>query len=85
MQIFEDAWNEERQGIFEPILFQGTENMLVQDLGSRAVGQAEDDEEEKATSGGGMVNTLGGPAVTTTAPASNPAFDLDSMLGGPVA
>lgn len=45
--ILNDQWTEERNGIFEPILFQGTENMLVGDLASRAVGQAEDDEDEK--------------------------------------
>lgn len=45
LEILDDKWNEDRTGIFEPILFQGTENMLVQDLGSRAVGQADDEDD----------------------------------------
>ena len=49
VEILADKWNEERNGIFEPILFQGTENMLVDNLGNRAVGQQEEDEDEHKT------------------------------------
>ena len=38
MQILTSEWDSERQGIFEPILFQGTENMLVDNVASRAAG-----------------------------------------------
>ena len=38
MQILTSEWDSERQGIFEPILFQGTENMLVDNVASRATG-----------------------------------------------
>ena len=43
MQILTSEWDSERQGIFEPILFQGTENMLVDNVASRAAGQDEED------------------------------------------
>ena len=41
-----DQWDAERGGIFEPILFQGTENMLIDNAASRATGGIEDEEEE---------------------------------------
>ena len=43
MQILTSEFDSERQGIFEPILFQGTENMLVDNVASRAAGQDEED------------------------------------------
>ena len=43
LQILTSDWDSERQGIFEPILFQGTENMLVDNVASRAAGQDEED------------------------------------------
>ena len=43
LQILDSAWDSERQNIFEPILFQGTENMLVDNVASRAAGQDEVD------------------------------------------
>lgn len=44
--MLESEWDGDRGNIFEPILFQGTENMLVSDAAGRAVGQADEEEEE---------------------------------------
>lgn len=79
VEILNDKWTEERNGIFEPILFSGNENMLVNDFASRAVGQAEDDDEEKV-----QTTTNAQPTMQTTQATPAPAFDLDSMLGGPI-
>ena len=46
IQILTNEWDDERGGIFEPILFQGTENMLVDNAASRAIGGNDDEEEE---------------------------------------
>lgn len=85
LQILTDQWTTERNGIFEPILFQGTENMLVENAGSRAIGQDEADEEDIKPAAtrkpdplsGGLGGGLSNPV------SASPAFDLDSMLGGP--
>ena len=55
--------------------------MLVQDLGSRAVGQEDEEEETKQAASTGM--NMGMPNTTVQA-TPTPAFDLDSMLGGTI-
>ena len=45
LQILTDQWSGERNGIFEPILFTGSENMLVSNAASRAVAEADDEDE----------------------------------------
>ena len=45
LEIFKDQWNDERQQIFEPILFRGHENMLV-DSTQRQVKDDDDDATE---------------------------------------
>ena len=46
LEFLDEKWNEERAGIFEPILFQGTENILVDNYRDKDVGGQEDEEEE---------------------------------------
>ena len=46
LEFLDEKWNEERAGIFEPILFQGTENILVDNYKDKDVGGQEDEEEE---------------------------------------
>lgn len=79
LEIFKDQWDGERTGIFDPILFTGSENMLIDNAADRAVGQDEDEEDRSDPV---QVATAQRAApVSTPAPAA-PTFDLDSILGG---
>ena len=59
--------------------------MLVADVGGRAVGQDEEEEPVavQAPVSNGVNDLLGGVSGGAAATTTAPAFDLDSMLGGP--
>lgn len=45
MKLYDDTWDKHRLGIFEPMPFQGNENMLV-DASGRAINEDVEDDEE---------------------------------------
>ena len=72
MKIFDRQWDEERNGIFEPIPFKGDEGMLVDNRERKAM-----DEEDE-------IVHVTQKAVTQKAPEPKPEqqlFDIDSMFG----
>jgi len=84
LEIFKEQWNEERSQIFEPILFRGHENMLV-DQTQRAVQDDDDAVNEPVAQAKPAANDLdmfGGSSEPQTAAATPAMIDLDDMLGG---
>lgn len=78
MQILEAKWDEERNGIFEPMPFKGDENMLV-DAKDRAALDEEEGENQLLI---GFDNST--PAAATNGGAAaggGGLLDLDMMLG----
>jgi len=81
LQILEAKWDQERNGIFEPMPFKGDENMLVDAKDRAALDEDEGDNQLLI----GFDDTNNGKAATDPAAGGGGLLDLDLMLGGTTA
>ena len=81
MEILDPKWDQERNGIFEPMPFKGDENMLV-DAKDRAALDDDEGENQLLIGFDGDTNKANAGQEAPKADAGG-LLDLDSMLGGP--
>ena len=73
LKLFDDSWDSHRIGIFEPMPFQGDENMLV-DASGRAINEEEDDEDADTTGQSSVVQSAA--STEQAAPDDDPLGDI---------